>query len=118
MWLVLLVCFILLSLFCNSFTILMFLYSLLIIRTISASNRKDGDDGMNWLMFELLWRDFFRYVASFTDHEVNMAATAHLINGNNGGNVNKFILHLTLIESIIYLCLSIFYGNLCPLLNL
>ncbi|XP_076940733.1 blue-light photoreceptor PHR2-like [Bidens hawaiensis] len=33
-------------------------------RTISASsNGKDGDDsGMNWLMYELLWRDFFRFV--------------------------------------------------------
>lgn len=33
-------------------------------RTISASNRKDGDDGMNWLMFELLWRDFFRFITA------------------------------------------------------
>lgn len=37
----------------------------LIDRTISAAaNRNDGassaDTGMNWLMFELLWRDFFR----------------------------------------------------------
>uniref|UniRef100_A0A5B6ZDR1 Putative blue-light photoreceptor PHR2 n=1 Tax=Davidia involucrata TaxID=16924 RepID=A0A5B6ZDR1_DAVIN len=37
-------------------------------RTISAaSNRKDGgsgpsDTGMNWLMDELLWRDFFRFI--------------------------------------------------------
>ncbi|GMH02606.1 hypothetical protein Nepgr_004445 [Nepenthes gracilis] len=32
-------------------------------RTISAaSNVKDGDSGMNWLMFELLWRDFFRFI--------------------------------------------------------
>lgn len=32
-------------------------------RTISAaSNRKDGDTGMNWLMYELLWRDFFRFI--------------------------------------------------------
>ncbi|XP_076921090.1 blue-light photoreceptor PHR2-like [Bidens hawaiensis] len=32
-------------------------------RTISASpNGKDGDSGMNWLMYELLWRDFFRFV--------------------------------------------------------
>ncbi|KDP28169.1 hypothetical protein JCGZ_13940 [Jatropha curcas] len=36
-------------------------------RTISAaSNRNDGgsspDTGMNWLMFELLWRDFFRFI--------------------------------------------------------
>ncbi|XP_021805119.1 blue-light photoreceptor PHR2 [Prunus avium] len=32
-------------------------------RTISASsNRDDGGSGMNWLMFELLWRDFFRFV--------------------------------------------------------
>ncbi|KAK1426717.1 hypothetical protein QVD17_15396 [Tagetes erecta] len=33
-------------------------------RTISAaSNRKDGgDSGMNWLMYELLWRDFFRFI--------------------------------------------------------
>ena len=34
---------------------------MIIIRTISAKNPKNGDDGMNWLMFELLWRDFFRY---------------------------------------------------------
>ncbi|CAO2824395.1 unnamed protein product [Amaranthus hypochondriacus] len=33
-------------------------------RTISAKNRKDGDDGMNWLMFELLWRDFFRFITA------------------------------------------------------
>ncbi|XP_043697492.1 blue-light photoreceptor PHR2-like [Telopea speciosissima] len=39
-----------------------------ITRTISAaSTRKDGgsgqsDTGMNWLMFELLWRDFFRFI--------------------------------------------------------
>nr|XP_043636630.1 blue-light photoreceptor PHR2-like [Erigeron canadensis] len=32
-------------------------------RTISASNGKDDDDGgMNWLMYELLWRDFFRFI--------------------------------------------------------
>ncbi|XP_041021058.1 blue-light photoreceptor PHR2-like [Juglans microcarpa x Juglans regia] len=35
-------------------------------RTISASsNRNDGgspDTGNNWLMFELLWRDFFRFI--------------------------------------------------------
>ncbi|XP_065860462.1 blue-light photoreceptor PHR2 [Euphorbia lathyris] len=35
-------------------------------RTISASSRKDGgsspDTGMNWLMFELMWRDFFRFI--------------------------------------------------------
>ncbi|ONK62920.1 uncharacterized protein A4U43_C07F9490 [Asparagus officinalis] len=31
-------------------------------RTISASTKKQGDDGMNWLMFELLWRDFFRFI--------------------------------------------------------
>ncbi|KAF5785208.1 putative (6-4)DNA photolyase [Helianthus annuus] len=33
-------------------------------RTISAgSNRKDGgDSGMNWLMYELMWRDFFRFI--------------------------------------------------------
>ncbi|KAL6957902.1 1,3-beta-glucanosyltransferase [Sarracenia purpurea var. burkii] len=36
--------------------------------TISAaSNQKDGgssqsDTGMNWLMYELLWRDFFRFI--------------------------------------------------------
>lgn len=29
-------------------------------RTVSA--RKDGDGGMNWLMYELLWRDFFRFI--------------------------------------------------------
>lgn len=47
-----------------------------ICRTISAaSNRKDGgDSGMNWLMYELLWRDFFRqvntvYVLHFTSHK-------------------------------------------------
>lgn len=31
----------------------------------AASSPKTGlnlpDSGMNWLMFELLWRDFFRY---------------------------------------------------------
>lgn len=32
-------------------------------RTISAQNKKDGGDaGMNWLMYELLWRDFFRFI--------------------------------------------------------
>ncbi|OMO81936.1 hypothetical protein COLO4_23340 [Corchorus olitorius] len=37
-------------------------------RTVSAaSNKSDGgsgspDTGMNWLMFELLWRDFFRFI--------------------------------------------------------
>ncbi|KAM7495852.1 hypothetical protein LguiA_020266 [Lonicera macranthoides] len=36
-------------------------------RTISAaSNKKDGggpsDTGANWLMYELLWRDFFRFI--------------------------------------------------------
>ncbi|KAF5931363.1 hypothetical protein HYC85_032236 [Camellia sinensis] len=37
-------------------------------RTIAAaSNQKDGgsgssDTGMNWLMYELLWRDFFRFI--------------------------------------------------------
>lgn len=36
-------------------------------RTISASTSKDGgsgqsDTGMNWLMFELMWRDFFRFI--------------------------------------------------------
>ncbi|XWS36165.1 hypothetical protein CRYUN_Cryun20dG0061600 [Craigia yunnanensis] len=37
-------------------------------RTISATSKKndDGggspDSGMNWLMFELLWRDFFRFI--------------------------------------------------------
>lgn len=32
-------------------------------RTISASsNGKNGDSEMNWLMYELLWRDFFRFV--------------------------------------------------------
>ncbi|XP_015891987.1 blue-light photoreceptor PHR2 [Ziziphus jujuba] len=32
-------------------------------RSISASaNPKDGGSGMNWLMFELLWRDFFRFI--------------------------------------------------------
>ncbi|XP_024981450.1 blue-light photoreceptor PHR2-like [Cynara cardunculus var. scolymus] len=29
-------------------------------RTVSAG--KDGDGGMNWLMYELLWRDFFRFI--------------------------------------------------------
>ncbi|KAG8389498.1 hypothetical protein BUALT_Bualt02G0235700 [Buddleja alternifolia] len=33
----------------------------------AASNKKDGgngtnDTGMNWLMYELLWRDFFRFI--------------------------------------------------------
>ncbi|CAN1353229.1 Blue-light photoreceptor PHR2 [Linum perenne] len=36
-------------------------------RMISSSSKKDGgsssgDAGMNWLMFELLWRDFFRFI--------------------------------------------------------
>ncbi|PON65891.1 DNA photolyase class 1, 8-HDF type [Parasponia andersonii] len=32
-------------------------------RTISASsNINDGGSGMNWLLFELLWRDFFRFI--------------------------------------------------------
>ncbi|KAL5561447.1 hypothetical protein UlMin_031194 [Ulmus minor] len=32
-------------------------------RTISASsNQKDGGSGTNWLLFELLWRDFFRFI--------------------------------------------------------
>lgn len=37
-------------------------------RTISAaSNQKEGgsgssDSGMNWLLYELLWRDFFRFI--------------------------------------------------------
>ncbi|CAH1447514.1 unnamed protein product [Lactuca virosa] len=30
-------------------------------RVSSGSNGKDGD-GMNWLMYELLWRDFFRFI--------------------------------------------------------
>ncbi|XP_062088847.1 blue-light photoreceptor PHR2 [Humulus lupulus] len=32
-------------------------------RTISASsNKNDSGSGMNWLLFELLWRDFFRFI--------------------------------------------------------
>ncbi|KAG9447839.1 hypothetical protein H6P81_013967 [Aristolochia fimbriata] len=36
-------------------------------RTISAASGQKhggpkGDNGMNWLMFELLWRDFFRFI--------------------------------------------------------
>ncbi|GMN37977.1 hypothetical protein TIFTF001_007248 [Ficus carica] len=31
-------------------------------RTISASSDKGGGSGMNWLLFELLWRDFFRFI--------------------------------------------------------
>ncbi|PON55309.1 DNA photolyase class 1, 8-HDF type [Trema orientale] len=32
-------------------------------RTISASSsQNDGGSGMNWLLFELLWRDFFRFI--------------------------------------------------------
>ncbi|KAM6540938.1 hypothetical protein CsatB_005385 [Cannabis sativa] len=32
-------------------------------RTISASSNKNDDgSGMNWLLFELLWRDFFRFI--------------------------------------------------------
>ncbi|KAJ8898613.1 hypothetical protein K2173_004226 [Erythroxylum novogranatense] len=37
-------------------------------RTISAASKLNGggsnspDTGMNWLMFELLWRDFFRFI--------------------------------------------------------
>ncbi|XP_020589588.1 blue-light photoreceptor PHR2 [Phalaenopsis equestris] len=35
-------------------------------RTISRKTQKNvdasGDGGMNWLMFELLWRDFFRFI--------------------------------------------------------
>lgn len=45
-------------------------------RTISASNRKDGDDGMNWLMFELLWRDFFRFItAKYSSAKKHVDAT-------------------------------------------
>ncbi|TQD84204.1 hypothetical protein C1H46_030294 [Malus baccata] len=49
-------------------------------RTISASSNRndDGGSGMNWLMFELLWRDFFRFVTcSSTKKQLNAApATA------------------------------------------
>ncbi|XP_043711061.1 blue-light photoreceptor PHR2 [Telopea speciosissima] len=54
-------------------------------RIISASTRKDGgsgpsDTGMNWLMFELLWRDFFRFItkkySSTKKQLVGSAATA------------------------------------------
>lgn len=31
-------------------------------RSISASTQKNDDNGMNWLTFELLWRDFFRFI--------------------------------------------------------
>ncbi|KAF6155560.1 hypothetical protein GIB67_004554 [Kingdonia uniflora] len=32
-------------------------------RTITAvSTPKDGGTGMNWLLFELMWRDFFRFI--------------------------------------------------------
>ncbi|XP_050235663.1 blue-light photoreceptor PHR2 [Mercurialis annua] len=36
-------------------------------RTVSATSKGSGggssaDSGMNWLMFELLWRDFFRFI--------------------------------------------------------
>ena len=46
-------------------------------RTISAaSNRKDGGDtGMNWLMYELLWRDFFRFITKkYSSAKQNNAA--------------------------------------------
>ncbi|TQE00351.1 hypothetical protein C1H46_014078 [Malus baccata] len=49
-------------------------------RTISASSNRndDGGSGMNWLMFELLWRDFFRFVTcSSAKKQLNAApATA------------------------------------------
>ncbi|KAJ0871221.1 putative (6-4)DNA photolyase [Helianthus annuus] len=43
-------------------------------RTISAStNEKDGD--MNWLMYELLWRDFFRFITKkYSSAKQNNAA--------------------------------------------
>ncbi|PKA50980.1 Blue-light photoreceptor PHR2 [Apostasia shenzhenica] len=31
-------------------------------RTISAATKKEGGSGVNWLMFELMWRDFFRFI--------------------------------------------------------
>ncbi|XP_076952212.1 blue-light photoreceptor PHR2-like [Bidens hawaiensis] len=46
-------------------------------RTIPASsNRKDGgDSGMNWLMYELLWRDFFRFITKkYSSAKQNNAA--------------------------------------------
>nr|XP_043611130.1 blue-light photoreceptor PHR2 [Erigeron canadensis] len=51
-------------------------------RTISAaSNKKDGggggggDGGMNWLMYELLWRDFFRFITKkYSSAKQNNAA--------------------------------------------
>ncbi|XP_076899865.1 blue-light photoreceptor PHR2-like [Bidens hawaiensis] len=45
-------------------------------RTISASsNGKDGDSGMNWLMYELLWRDFFRFITKkYSSAKQNNAA--------------------------------------------
>ncbi|PWA45994.1 photolyase/blue-light receptor 2 [Artemisia annua] len=46
-------------------------------RTISAaSNKKDGGDtGMNWLMYELLWRDFFRFITKkYSSAKQNNAA--------------------------------------------
>ncbi|MFS7987331.1 putative (6-4)DNA photolyase [Helianthus anomalus] len=44
-------------------------------RTISAStNGKDGGD-MNWLMYELLWRDFFRFITKkYSSAKQNNAA--------------------------------------------
>ncbi|KAL9261535.1 Blue-light photoreceptor PHR2-like protein, partial [Drosera capensis] len=53
-------------------------------RAVSASaNAKDGDAaGMNWLMFELLWRDFFRFItkkySSATKQQNAAPATAVL----------------------------------------
>ncbi|KAI3526851.1 hypothetical protein L1887_06117 [Cichorium endivia] len=42
-------------------------------RTISA--RKDGDTGTNWLMYELLWRDFFRFITKkYSSAKQNNAA--------------------------------------------
>nr|GLL42571.1 blue-light photoreceptor PHR2-like [Ipomoea trifida] len=44
--------------------------------TISASSKDpSGDTGMNWLMYELLWRDFFRFITKkYSDVKQNTAA--------------------------------------------
>lgn len=55
----------------------------------SGSTQKNGtgrtDNGMNWLMYELLWRDFFRFITkkySYTKKKLDSApATATACNG-------------------------------------
>ncbi len=50
-------------------------------RMITASTPKDGgsrqsDTGMNWLMFELMWRDFFRFITKKYSSERNQVDAA------------------------------------------